>query len=144
MFTKEGLVLGVGTVLAKASGDRCGRPAVAIDNAEERILALLAVAYGKAIDATVLGHIRRAAAQWSRAEPCLALIHLAYAGLSKLADEQECSFRLCLAERALADGVEPSDLLQACGFDRMPLDLLKAGYNLPQPRVPKGNPNGGR
>ena len=143
-FTEKGLVLGAGTVLAKANGHCYGRPAVAIDDAEERILTLLAVAYGKAVDPTVLGHIRRASEQWSRGEPCLALIHLAYTGLSKLADEQEVSFRLFLAERALADGVAPSDLLKASGLDSGSPDLLKAGYNLRQPRVPKGNPDGGR
>jgi hypothetical protein len=143
-FTEEGLVLGADTVLAKASGDRCGGPAVVIDNGEERILALLAVAYGTAIDLTVLGHIRRASKKWGRGEPCLALIHLAHTGLAKLPDEEECSFRLFLAERALADGVAPSDLLKACGFDSAPLELVKAGYNLRQPRVPKGNPDGGQ
>jgi len=59
-FTEEGLVIAAGTFLAKARGDSYGRPAVAIDNSEERILALLAVAYGKAVDLSVLGHIRRA------------------------------------------------------------------------------------
>jgi hypothetical protein len=83
VFTEEGLVLGAGTVLAKASADRCGRPALAIDDAEERILTLLAIGYGKAIDPIVLDHIRRASEQWSRGEPCLAHIHLAYTGLSK-------------------------------------------------------------
>jgi hypothetical protein len=34
--------------------------------------------------------------------------------------------------------------LKACSFDSAPIDLLKAGYNLHQPRVPKGNPNGGQ
>ena len=143
-FTEEGLVLGAGTVLAKASSNHSGRPAVAIDNAEERVLALLAVAYGKDADPSVLDHIRRASEEWSRGEPRLALIHLAYTGLSKLADEQASSFRLFLAERALADGVAPSDLLKACLFDSGSLDLHKAGYNLRQPRVPKGNPDGGQ
>jgi len=61
-----------------------------------------------------------------------------------LADEQASSFRLFLAERALADGVAPSDLLKACRFDSGSFDLLKAGYNLRQPRGPKGNPDGGQ
>jgi len=104
-FTKEGLVLGAGTVLAKAGADRWSRPTLVIDGAGERILTLLAVAYGKPIDPAVLGHVRRASEQLSRGEPCLALIHLAYTGLSKLADEQECSFRLFLAGRALVDGL---------------------------------------
>ena len=60
VITGAGLVLGLGTVLARASVDRWGRPALAIDDDEERILTLLAVAYGKALDPTVLDHIRRA------------------------------------------------------------------------------------
>jgi hypothetical protein len=143
-LTEEGLVLGAGTVLAKAGADRWSRPTLAVDGAEERILTLLAVAYGKPIDPAILGHIRRASEQLSRGEPCLALIHLAYTGLSKLADEQECSFRLFLAERALADGVAPSDLLKACGIDSAALDLLRAGYDPNQPRVLGGNPSGGQ
>jgi hypothetical protein len=143
-FTEEGLVLGAGTVLAKANGHRYGRPAVAIDDAEERILTLLAVAYGRAIDPAVLGHIRRASEQWTRGELCLALIHLAYTGLSKLHDEQQASFRLFFAERALANGLTPPHLRDACGLDSTPSALFKAGYNLHQPRVPKGNPDGGQ
>ena len=137
-ITADGLVLGAGTVLARAGTDRWGRPALTIDGAEERILTLLAVAYGKRIDPAVLDHLRRASEQWSRGEPHLALIHLAYTGLPKLSDEREGSFRLLLAERALADGLAPHDLLEACGFDGASLGLLKAGYDPNQPRVPAG------
>ncbi len=143
-FTEEGLVLGAGTVLAKAIVDPWGRPALAVDGAEERILALLSIAYGKGVDPAILDHIRRASEQWSRGELHLALIHLAYTGLSELTDEQECSFRLFMAARALADGVALRDLLTACGLDTVPLDLLKARFNPNQPRVPKGNPGGGQ
>jgi hypothetical protein len=45
---EEGLVLGA-TVLAPMRRDACGMPALAVDGAEERILALLAIAYGKMI-----------------------------------------------------------------------------------------------
>ena len=107
-------------------------------NAEGRILTLLTIAYGRAIDPTVLNHIRRASEQWSRGKPCLALIHLAYTGLPTLSDEQNGSFRLFLAERTLAAGVASRDLLKACGIDSAPLDLLNAGYNSNQPRVPAG------
>lgn len=138
-FAEEGLVLGAGTVLAKASGDRCGRLAVAIDNAAERILALLAVAYGEAVDPTVLDHIRRASEQWSREEPCLALIYLAYTGLPTLPDPIESSFRLFLADLALTSGATPRDLLEACGILSTPLDSSKAGYNPDQPRLPAGS-----
>lgn len=37
-----------------------GTPQLAIDGREERILALLAIIYGKSAGPSVLGHIRRA------------------------------------------------------------------------------------
>jgi len=72
-FTSEGLVLG-DAVLAPLRSERDGAPEIAIDGAEERILALLAVAYGKAAQSGVLGMIRRAARYWHRGEKDLAAI----------------------------------------------------------------------
>ncbi len=143
-LTDEGLVLGAGTVLAKAGFDQWGRFELALNGAEQRILALLAVAYGRPVSPSVLDNIRRASQQWSRGETCLALIHLAYIGLPKLPDQKEASFRLSLAEGALADGVTPGDLLKACCIDNVGLDLLKGGYDPSQPRAPKGTPAGGQ
>lgn len=60
-ITGEGLVLG-GTVLAKMERARAGGPALVVDGGEERVLALLAVVYGEAIDHRVLAapiHRRR-------------------------------------------------------------------------------------
>jgi hypothetical protein len=47
-ISEEGLVLGA-AVLAPMRNDAFRIPALAIDGAEERILALLAVVYGKAV-----------------------------------------------------------------------------------------------
>jgi len=143
-FSEEGLVLGAGTVLAKASVDRLGRAELSIDGVEERIVALLAIAYGAAVSPSVLGDIRRASDYWSRGQTSLALIQLAYAGLPTLPDSKEASFRLFLADRVLAGGLTPQDLLKACGIDSAPLGFLEAGYNPNQARVPKGNPEGGQ
>jgi len=93
-FSEEGLVLGAGTVLAKASVDRLGRAELSIDGVEERIVALLAIAYGAAVSPSVLGDIRRASDYWSRGQTSLALIQLAYTGLPTLPDSKEASFRL--------------------------------------------------
>lgn len=117
---------------------------LALDGAEERILALLAVAYGKAIAPSVLGNIHRASAAWSRGETALALVHLARTRLPKLPEGDEAPFRLFAADRVLAAGVAPRELLKACGLDVGPLDLWKAGYNPDEPRVPAGNPDGGQ
>ncbi len=53
---KEGLMLGAKTVLAKRRGDG----ALALDGEEARLLTLLAVAYGRPVDAGIIGKIRRA------------------------------------------------------------------------------------
>jgi hypothetical protein len=52
----EGLKLGAGTVVAKRNPDG----SFAVDGEEERVLTLLSVAYGDALDPSVLNSIRRA------------------------------------------------------------------------------------
>ncbi len=59
-LTDDGLVLGDGTVLAKRRS-AAGHPQLALDGIEERVVALLSVTYGSAVDPAVLGNIRRAA-----------------------------------------------------------------------------------
>lgn len=140
-ITAEGLTL-AGTVLAKMGRDRSGAPALAIDGGEERILALLALAYDRPIGPAALGNIRRASDNWGKGEPVLAAIDLALGGLSPLGDAEAASFRLSLGDKLLADGLSPRDLLRGCGFDPTPLDALKAGYNRLEPRIPAGNGRG--
>jgi hypothetical protein len=140
---KDGLVLGAGTVLAGVRAGWANQPELALDGAEERILALLSVAVGKAIDPCVLGNIRRASASWREGKTCLALIHLARIGLPSLTDE-EAAYRLFAADRLLASGIEPRHLLEGCDIDIAMLDLLKAGFDPDQPRVPAGEPDGGQ
>jgi hypothetical protein len=41
IFTADGLVLGAGTVLAKANLDQCDRPEATLNEVEERVVALL-------------------------------------------------------------------------------------------------------
>jgi hypothetical protein len=142
-FTGEGLALG-GTILAPLCNDRDEAPEIAIDGAEERILALLAVAYGRTAGPGVLGNIRRAARYWRRGENELAAIEIALSGLPPLAGEKEAFARLFLGEQLLAEGLGPRELIKTCGLDPAALDFLKAGYNPDQPRVPGGNPDGGQ
>jgi len=54
----EGLVLGAGTVLVPADGER---RLASLQGQEARLLALLSATYSKAIAASVLGNIERAA-----------------------------------------------------------------------------------
>ncbi len=139
-ITEAGLVLGAGTVLAKRNGSF----SLSLAGDEERILALLTVAYGRMVDAGVIDYIRRAAAAYAEGETNLALIHLAYTGLSRLDDEKTASYRLFLADELLNAGIPPRDLLSGCGLDPTALDLIKAGFNPDEPRVPAGNPDGGQ
>lgn len=99
-LTEAGLVLGAGTVLAEHSANRWGPPVLAIGGNEERILALLAVAYGRAIEPTVIDNIRRASEHSARGEVALAAIHLARAGLPRLSDPKDAAstvYRRCFA-----------------------------------------------
>lgn len=142
-ITKSGLVLG-GTVLARMGCGDDGRPKLAIDGAEDRILALLAAVYGKGVSPAVLKTIRRAAGYWGQSETVLAEIELALAGLPRLADPEAARRRLDLAEKLLDAGVSAFDLIKACGLDPSRFDLVRAGYNPNQPRVPADNPTGGQ
>ncbi|HUC11295.1 MAG TPA: hypothetical protein VL985_12850 [Stellaceae bacterium] len=81
-FGKAGLVLGSGTVLAPLEVDASGRPTLAIDGNEQRLLALLAIAYRRAIAPGVIAHIRRASEKYACGETALALIHPARRGLA--------------------------------------------------------------
>jgi hypothetical protein len=67
-LTGAGLVLGAGTVLAGHSANLWGPPAIDISGNEERILALLAVACGRAIGPNVIDNIRRASEHAARGE----------------------------------------------------------------------------
>ncbi len=137
-MTEDGLVLGAATVLAKIGRSAGQDPEPAAANAGERILALLAVAYGQPVPSAVLGNIRRAARYWQAGDNCLASIELALTGLPALPDEEEACSRLQRAARLLARGMAPGDLLKALGIDPA-ADAVKAGFNPAEPRVLAGN-----
>ncbi len=142
-LTADRLVLG-STVLAPLRAERAGSPVLALDGAEARVLALLAVAYGKAVQPRVLGNIRRAERYWRLGEGDLAAIEIALGGLPPLADRERDTARLRLGEELLAEGLSPCELVKLCGFDPAPLDSRKAGFNPVELRVPAGNPDGGQ
>ena len=140
IFTEQGLVLGAGTVLAKRRPCR----ALALDGEEERLLALLAVAYGRPISSKVIGNIKRATRDWANGERCLAQIHLARSRLPPLDTGEAAPFRLFAAERLIEEGVSPRELLELLDLDASGLDMPKAGFDPDEPRVPAGNPDGGQ
>lgn len=132
----DGLSLGAGTVLARMIIDRNGAPALALDGEEERILALLSLAYRKRISIKALTYIKRASMQWTRGEKAIAHFELAYADLPRFETREETRL-LFYAESLVKLGISPRALMRCCGLDTCQLDLLK--YRADQPRVPAGN-----
>ncbi|MBV8736917.1 MAG: hypothetical protein JO007_06605 [Alphaproteobacteria bacterium] len=98
-FTDDSLVLGT-IALAPTGRDADGMREVAIEAAEERILALLGTAYGKRPGPSILRNIRRAAQYWRRGEANLAEIEIALSGLPALSDKQAAVARLALGEKS--------------------------------------------
>jgi hypothetical protein len=133
-FTPEGLVMGAGTVMAPA--DAKGGPR-SLDGQEARVLALLSVAYGRAMEPAALKAIDRAGKRWKDGEDCLALIHLALAGLRRL-DDRDAARRLFMADRLMEAGIQPGLILRALDLDATACDAFKL-YNEAQPRVPAGS-----
>ena len=84
-FTPEGLAMGANTVLVPADGDRSLN---FLEDGEARLQTLLSVAYGRAMAPATIGKIDRAAKCWARGDDCLALIHLALAGLHRVEDRR--------------------------------------------------------
>jgi hypothetical protein len=143
-FAGDALVLGAGTRLAKL-GKGCLRE-LSIDGQEERILALLSVAYWRPIPTHVLKSIKGAVRAYGRGEKVLADVHLAHTGLPTIersgADQEFC--RLFLADRLLSAGVTPLGLLDGLGIDAAAIRLVKASPDDPKhPGWPTGT-SGGR
>jgi hypothetical protein len=138
-FTEAGLTFGAGTVLAKRIAVGRSRPMLAIAGNEERILALLAVAYGRSVKSVAIDHIRRAGAHYACGEIGLALIHLARARLPRFADPKGAAYRVFIGEALLDDGLAPRDLLKICDIDPSILDWIKKDFDPAEPRIPAGN-----
>jgi hypothetical protein len=126
-FDGGALVLGAGTVLAKA-----GAP---VD--EMGLAARLAAAHGHTVEALPLRHVRRAIETWREGDEALALIHLALSGLAKLARPKDDARRLFMADALLKLGVEPTAVVKTLGLGPASNPLDK--YNPDQPRVAAGN-----
>jgi hypothetical protein len=125
-ITGEGLVIGAGTLLAKAKADRNGRARLRLDD-EPRAMALLATGYERPIGVHVVAKLRRACELWSEGEKALAHIHLAFAALPPCTPDE--GLRIFAAGRLIEKGVAPIELMKAQGFE--PLALA---YNEAEPR----------
>ncbi|MGH6869742.1 MAG: hypothetical protein ACREDA_12910, partial [Methylocella sp.] len=120
--TEQGLLLGDGTLLAKMADD-----GLCLEGEEERILTLLAVAYGRDVPAATLGSFRRAAKHWQSGDKCLAAIYLAQNGLGKL--DEAGAYRLSLAAELIEAGMTPREFARELGLSLPRSGLEKAGYN---------------
>jgi hypothetical protein len=130
-ITGAGLVLGAGTIIAKASqGERC--PARLTVNDEPRVMALLA---SSRVEPLIVVKVRRACELWNEGEKALAYIHLAHIDLPPC--DEKRAFRRFAADGLLESGVTPKTLLKAQGVEFALLALLKCSPD--QPRVPAGN-----
>jgi hypothetical protein len=135
-FTRDGLVLGAGTVLVPAES-LCGLKS--LKGQERRILALLSAAHGNAVSPSVLGNIERAGRAWSKGDDCLAYIHLAHARLQARDDTRSAACRLFIADRVMSAGVSPRTIFQALKIGNSYIDTVEKTYNPDEPRIPAGS-----
>lgn len=129
-FQTDGLVLGAGTILAKA--DETGGE---INTDDGRLKALLSVAYGQPEARAALGHVKTAAARWRQGDKDLAALHLALSRLGRLDRPMEASRRLFMADGLMRAGVAPESILEALE----PSGAAALKYSPEQPRISAGN-----
>ena len=120
--------------------DPFGSPILDLEEDGDRLLALLAAAYGRPASPDILRHVEGAASYWRRGEKALANIRLAFAQLPRLEDRAD-AWRLFLAEELLDDGMAPTALMRGLGFEPPYRDFVK--YDPNQPRIPAGNGRSG-
>ncbi len=125
-ITNKDFLLGADTLLATG----------VLEGEEARALALLAAAHVRALSPLILDIMRKAQDLWSRGEKSLAQLHLTFARLPPLTDDQ--AFALFAADELLKSGLSPHALMKGLGFDPAALDTLEK-YSADQPRVPAGN-----
>jgi len=132
---KDGLALGTTMLLARHNETG----ALEIEGEETKLLTLLSVAYGRPVDASILGAVHRASKHACAGDEAMAAMHIALAGLPRLADPADAARRIFIADGLLAMGVRPHDIFAALGFDPAPLDVLGKLFNPEEPRNPAGS-----
>ena len=132
-WTPDGPRLGNATPLAR-NGRRIE---------DDRLLALLSVAHARDVPADALKHLVWAEREFHRGDLLKSAMHVALTGLRALVGS-EAARRLHIAAGMLDHGfLTPLGLMKACGFACDALDALVKRRE-DQPRVPKGNPDGGQ
>jgi len=133
VFTEAGLMLGAGTPISPMRRDGEGVETLYLSG-EDRILALLTVAFSAPVNAALLIKLRHASKLWELGDKSLAQIYLEHLRLPKLETEEQ-AFRLFLADHLIASGYSPRGLCKVLGFD-LPKGLRK--FDSDQPRDDHG------
>lgn len=126
----DGVVLGSDTVLAKRHSDG------ALNSNDARTLTLLAVAYGRPVERSVLQKLELASRHAQSGNKAMASMHIALAGLPLLSPDD--ARRLFIADGLIERGVALRDIWAALEFDPAPLDALEK-YDPDEARVPAGS-----
>lgn len=138
-FTENGLELGNGSVVAKLARDDRERPILAIDGNEERILALISVAWDQPMPDGIIEHFHRASRAFSKGDLSLAYICLAQTGLQPLEQDEDSLRQLFLADGFLKAGISGNELRKEWGLGRSNAFLHSRGH-IPR-RLRKDNDN---
>jgi hypothetical protein len=130
-FSREGLLLGAGTVLAPAGASDGGIPTGEL---EPRLTTLLVAAHQRLPEVGALAHLRKAVECWNLGRDTLSAMHLAISGVDRLSEPVSDAHRLFLADSLLSSGIDAVTIIAA-------IDHIKRleKYNSNQPRVPAGN-----
>ena len=136
-ITDDGVVLGFGTVLIRRYGE-----AFALPSDGERAIYLLSIVARQAQPNDLVEVFRRAFRCWNGGDPSLAHIHLAFAKLVGIGDEDD-AWRLFQAAYLLDADMAPRALMKAVGLDTSAFFLGKMSclnkYDPDQPRHPAGS-----
>ncbi len=133
-LSKSGIVLGNGTVIAPLAFLSAERAKLVLAGNEERIIALLSIAFRKSFGVEILRKLSSVSSALMRGETSLAAIMLCQADFPRLADQRAADFLEQAAWR-LHCGATPHDLLKLDGllpYDR-PSDAVEK-FNPDQPR----------
>jgi hypothetical protein len=141
-FAQDRLEFADRTLLARMTR----RPGAEVDldfvGGDDCALARLSAAYLRPVSPHALAGLRAAAREWIFGDKALAQIRVAQSGISKFEPVELVAHRLSLADSLLKSGVAPRDLIKALDLGCEP--IAKGGYNPNEPRVPEGEPTGGR
>ena len=128
-FTKQGLELGRGSLVARAVSGADGAARLDLEKDFGRAAALLSAAYHRPVGIWEMGRLRAASEAWAKSDLALAHTILAQARLGRLQDDEDAPAHLRMAESFLDEGMAPFELLKALGLlaENWPESVTMAG-----------------